>query len=447
MVVSTSSGRPHFVLFPLMAQGHMIPMIDLARLIVQRGVIVTIFTSPQNAARFEKLLARAKQSGLQIHLLLLDFRVLEASGSPPGCENLDQLPSFHLAYFFLIWLARLQPQTEEIIQKLTPPPSCMIADLHLPWTAEVARKFDIPWIGLHTGSSFCQLNCEKTKEKPTDDFFKLVEETKRGAYGMVVNSFDGLEQAYVEEYKQIIGRKTWCVGPVSLCNTDDDDEAERGWQMGSASGVHQCLKWLDSQIPESVLYVCLGSLSNLPVSRMAELGLALEASKKPFLWLLRAGKHLEEVNKWISEEGYEERMEGRGVVVRGWAPQLLILSHPSVGGFLTHCGWNSVLEGISVGVPMVTLPLFADQFCNEKLVVDELKIGVKSGKGETDDIRKESVTEAIRELMDEGGERRKRARELCEMANKAMGDGGSSQRNLTLLIEEIEKRKSTNLIR
>ena len=83
--------------------------------------------------------------------------------------------------------------------------------------------------------------------------------------------------------------------------------------------------------------------------------------------------------KWISEEGFEERTKGRGLIIRGWAPQVLILSHPSIGGFLTHCGWNSTLEGISAGVPMITWPLFADQFLNEKLVTQVLKIGVSVG--------------------------------------------------------------------
>jgi UDP-glucosyl transferase 73C len=118
--------------------------------------------------------------------------------------------------------------------------------------------------------------------------------------------------------------------------------------------------------------------------------------------------------KWISEDRFEERIKGRGLLIRGWAPQLLILSHPSVGGFLTHCGWNSIIESISAGVPMLTWPLFGDQFMNEKLVVQVQKIGVRVGVedpvkwGEEEKIgvlvEKEDVKAAIDMLMDEGEE-------------------------------------------
>lgn len=221
------------------------------------------------------------------------------------------------------------------------------------------------------------------------------------------------------------------------------------------------MKWLDSQEPKSVLYVCLGSLHNLKTPQLIELGLGLESSNRPFIWVVRATSKLE---KWIQEEGFEERIKARGLVIRDWAPQLLILSHPSIGGFLTHCGWNSVLEGISAGLPMVTWPLFSDQFLNEKLVADVLKIAVKVGaenpvmkmkeegeeekdEDEDDDkgiveVKKEDVKEAIERVMgkgDEAEERRKKARELGVMAKNALEDGGSSQLNIRLLIDDILK--------
>ncbi|XP_038720872.1 UDP-glycosyltransferase 73C4-like isoform X2 [Tripterygium wilfordii] len=267
-------------------------------------------------------------------------------------------------------------------------------------------------------------------------------------YGMIINTFEELEPAYVKEYKKVRADKAWSIGPVSLYNKDTLDKIQRGNK--ASIDEHECLRWLDLQQPGSVIYACLGSLSNLTPSQMIELGLGLEASRKPFIWVLRAGDQSKALEKWILEYGFAERIRERGLLIRGWAPQVLILSHQAIGGFLTHCGWNSTLEAITMGVPMVTWPLFGDQFINEKLVVRVLKIGVSVGVevpmqwGEEEKVgvlvKKEDVNNAINRLMDEdeeGDGRRRRARELREMAKRSIEEGGSSHHNLTMLIEAI----------
>ena len=242
--------------------------------------------------------------------------------------------------------------------------------------------------------------------------------------------------------------KVWCVGPVSLCNKDTTDKAIRGNK--AAIDEHECLKWLDRQQPGSVVYAALGSLCNLIAAQIIELGLALEALNRPFIWVIRQTEATNnELEKWLSESGFEERTKERGLVVRGWAPQLLILSHPAAGAFVTHCGWNSTIEGITAGVPMVTWPLFADQIFNEKLIVQLLKVGVSVGMeksvmwGSEEEIgvqvKMEGIRGAIEKVMDGEGnkEMRRRVRDLAERAKAAMEEGGSSHLNLKLLIEDI----------
>uniref|UniRef100_A0A2N9F7N5 Uncharacterized protein n=1 Tax=Fagus sylvatica TaxID=28930 RepID=A0A2N9F7N5_FAGSY len=158
------------------------------------------------------------------------------------------------------------------------------------------------------------------------------------------------------------------------------------------------------------------------------------------------------MEKWLLEDGFEERVKGRGLLIRGWAPQVLILSHPVIGGFLTHCGWKSTLEGICGGIPMITMPLFDEQFFNEKLIVQVLEIGVRVGVevdavmhlGEEEKfgvlVKRENVKEAVDKVMGEGEEiekRRERVRKLAEMAKKAIEEGGSSYLNITLLLKDI----------
>ena len=474
----------HFVLIPFMAPGHLIPMVDMARLLAQHGVIVTVVTTPLNATRFKSMIDRAVESGLQIHLLELQFPAVEA-GLPEGCENVDLLPSRSLIRNFFVAASMLQQPLEQLFQELQPHPSCIISGKNLAWTADTARKFQIPRFYFDAMSCFafsCSHNLEASKvhesiskletflvpglpdqieltkaqlpeslNPGSSDLTGILNQMRASesiADGIVVNTYEELEPRYVKEYKRIKGDKVWCIGPVSTCNKLNLDKAERGKK--ALVDENQCLRWLDSWEPNSVVYACLGSISGLTALQLIELGLGLEASNRPFIWVIRGGEKSKELERWIFEEGFEERTEGRGLLIRGWAPQMLILSHPSIGVFLTHCGWNSTLEGVCTGVPILTCPLFAEQFINEKLVVQILGIGVSVGVESAVTwgmeekfgvvMKREDVMKAIDEVMDkgEGGEkRRKRARELGEMAKKAIEEGGSSYLNMKRLIHYI----------
>ncbi|CAI0407737.1 unnamed protein product [Linum tenue] len=291
------------------------------------------------------------------------------------------------------------------------------------------------------------LASDSTKEGNLDD----VSQAESDAYGFIVNTFEELEAEYLEELKVAKQGRVWCVGPVSLTNCFELDKLERG---NSSAHVDQCLRWLDDKEQNSVIYVCLGSICNLSSAQLMELALGLEASDKTFLWVVREIEKTKELFQWMEEEKFEERVSSKGMVIRGWAPQLMILCHRSIGGFMTHCGWNSSLEGISAGIPLVTWPLFGDQFCNEKLIVEVVKIGVKVGAwrptywngNETEEVfvKREQVERAVRLVMDggeEGEARRTRAKELAEMAKRAVGNGGSSHTNVTTLIEDIIKEQ------
>ncbi|NP_001312868.1 UDP-glycosyltransferase 73C3-like [Nicotiana tabacum] len=492
--MATQVHKLHFILFPLMAPGHMIPMIDIAKLLANRGVITTIITTPVNANRFSSTITRAIKSGLRIQILTLKFPSVEV-GLPEGCENIDMLPSLDLASKFFAAISMLKQQVENLLEGINPSPSCVISDMGFPWTTQIAQNFNIPRIVFHGTCCFSLLcsykilssnilenitsdseyfvvpdlpdRVELTKAqvsgstknttsvsssvlKEVTEQIRLAEES---SYGVIVNSFEELEQVYEKEYRKARGKKVWCVGPVSLCNKEIEDLVTRGNK--TAIDNQDCLKWLDNFETESVVYASLGSLSRLTLLQMVELGLGLEESNRPFVWVLGGGDKLNDLEKWILENGFEQRIKERGVLIRGWAPQVLILSHPAIGGVLTHCGWNSTLEGISAGLPMVTWPLFAEQFCNEKLVVQVLKIGVSLGVkvpvkwGDEENVgvlvKKDDVKKALDKLMDEGEEgqvRRTKAKELGELAKKAFGEGGSSYVNLTSLIEDIIEQQN-----
>ncbi|KAK3226552.1 hypothetical protein Dsin_006414 [Dipteronia sinensis] len=277
-----------------------------------------------------------------------------------------------------------------------------------------------------------------------DEFFEEIIEAERDTCGVVSNTFFEIEPEYVKLYEQVTGKVVYPVGPVSLFNTKTRDVAERGNKASISEDY--CVSWLDSKEPNSVLYVCFGSLCEFTESQLFEIASGLEASKVSFILVVKDSEKF----KFLTEE-FEERIKERsGILIKGWAPQVLILNHPSVGGFMTHCGWNSVLESVSSGVPMITWPLFAEQFCNENLVVTRLKIGIAIGVeqglawGEEEKIgvliKRDRVEEVVTRFMNGGDqnlkveEMRKRVSELGELARLAVAKGGSSYVNVDNLI-------------
>ena len=188
----------------------------------------------------------------------------------------------------------------------------------------------------------------------------------------------------------------------------------------------------------------------------------VEASSCEFIWVVpeKKGKENEseeEKEKWLPK-GFEKRNKMKGMIIRGWAPQVLILGHPAVGAFLTHCGWNSTVEAVSAGVPMITWPVHDEQFYNEKLISEVRGIGVEVGAEEWSLIGfvekkklvgRESIERAVRRLMDGGDEAeeiRRQARELGKKARAAVEEGGSSHKNLAALIDEIKWLRDCKLL-
>ncbi|KAH0461457.1 hypothetical protein IEQ34_009032 [Dendrobium chrysotoxum] len=493
----------HFLLVPLLAQGHMIPMVDLARLLAARGNLVTFATTPINLARIQPIVERATAaaSTLQIRFIELRFCVADA-GLPDGCENIDLLPSMDLLLPFLNSLHLLRDPLEAHLQALDPfqwpRPACLISDNIQNWTIDFARALDIPRLTFQGPSCFylvCDLLINRhvveleaamvaasggpiilpgltqpiriSKHelmltlRSDPGWFKLIEtmkEMEETSEGILINSFVELESWYIERYHEEIGKPIWPIGPLSLYNEEDDAKAVRG-RVSSIDNMF-LLQWLDGKEPGSVVLVSFGSIAHNTMEQIVEIGHGIEASAWPFVWVVKeaAEGRVSGLGEWMT--AFEKRVEGKGIVIKGWAPQTMILNHIAVGGFLTHCGWNSTLEAIAAGVVMATWPHFGDQFFNERLVVDVLKIGVAVGvekptmfgvENDNEAVVKvrrgevEKVVEMLMEGGDEGNERRERARELKQKARMAMEKGGSSWKGLQDVINYVqESQKNKN---
>nr|QIM59635.1 UDP-glucose:calycosin 7-O-glucosyltransferase [Astragalus mongholicus] len=466
--------------FPFVGGGHQIPMIDTARVFAAHGAMSTILTTPSNALHFQKSITRDQQSCLPItiHLLTTTVDITDTDMSAGPMIDTSIL---------------LEPLREFLLQH---PPDCIVVDMFHRWANDVIDELKIPRI-FFTGNG-CFPRCvhenisrhavldnlssdsepfivpglpdkiEMTRSqlpifaRNPSQFPDRLRQMEGKSFGTVINSFYDLEPAYADYIINVLGKKAWLVGPVSLCNISVKDKTERGKQP--TVDEQSCLNWLNSKKPNSVIYVSFGSLARLPPEQLCEIAYGLEASEQSFIWVV--GKVLNSSKKeevggdqnWLPN-GFEERMKetNKGLILRGWAPQLLILEHAAVGGFVTHCGWNSTLEGVCAGVPMVTWPLTAEQFSNEKLITNVLGIGVQVGSREwwswngewKQVVGRERVEMAVKKLMtrnEEAEEMRRRVKHIAGNARRAIKEGGTSYADIDALIQELKANRFTSQV-
>ncbi|OEL26332.1 UDP-glycosyltransferase 88B1 [Dichanthelium oligosanthes] len=276
-------------------------------------------------------------------------------------------------------------------------------------------------------------------EDPESEVYKVMMSKFRKnleADGILVNTFASLEARAVGALRDpgfLPGSKcttppVYCVGPLVVGS-------------GETREKHECIAWLDEQPDRSVVFLCFGILGEVKHSeeQLKEIAVGLEKSGHRFLWVVRAPAHSVRDRLFdphadpdldaLLPEGFLERSKGRGLVVKLWAPQVDVLHHKATGMFVTHCGWNSVLEGITAGVPMLCWPLYSEQKMNKVFMVDEAGVGVEVVGWRQGLVRSEEVEAKVRLMMEpvEGEQLRARVAAHKEAAAMAWKDGGSSR--------------------
>lgn len=460
----------HILVFPYPAQGHMIPLLDLAHQLALRNLTITILVTPKNLHFLKPLLTRHPS----IQPLVLPFPA--TTSIPDGVENVRDLPPNGFK-FMMAALVDLYDPIVNWFQNHPSPPVAIVSDMFLGWTNRLAGELKIPRYvfspsGVLALSVVYNLWQHMPKRNdPTDDnevikfseipnspsypwwqlsplFRSYVEGNPQSevlrdsyqgniaSYGLIINSFTELERVYLDYIKKFLGHdRVWTVGPLL------PPEEERGRRGGSSEIVGSEIKsWLDQFQDQTVVYVCFGSQAVLTNKQMEMLALGLEKSSVRFLWSFKEPTKGHMIGEYgMVPIGFEGRVAGRGLVVKGWSPQVTILSHPAVGAFLTHCGWNSVLESIAAGVPMLTWPMGADQFANADLL-DQLEVGARVCEGEKTVPDSDKLARLVASSMgDEKGVRIARAKVLSEAAVDSLGKDGSSYRALDSLVNLLSK--------
>ncbi|XP_075508052.1 LOW QUALITY PROTEIN: anthocyanidin 3-O-glucoside 5-O-glucosyltransferase 1-like [Primulina tabacum] len=455
----------HILVATFPGQGHINPSLQLAKRLVKMGIEVTFMTS----VFARKRMANATTEDSPKRLTFVEFSDGYDDGLKPcddGKRYMEEMKTNGIEALKNIILAS---------SKRDHPVTCLVYSHLFAWAAEVAREVHVPsallWIepaavldiyyyyfnGYGGDIDKCSNEIQLPKlpllsknDIPifllpsTPERFRLVVKEKLDVLDaetkpkVLVNSFDELEKdalRAIEKY-ELIG-----VGPLipsGFLGGEDLSDKSYGGDIFKLS-ENNYIEWLDSKPESSVVYVSFGSMFVLPKTQMEQIAKGLLDCGRPFLWVIRENEHdgnNEDDQKW----SHFEELERIGKIVR-WCSQLEVLSHPSLGCFLTHCGWNSVMESIVFGVPVVAFPQGFDQPTNAKLIEDVWKTGIRVHKNEDSGIVEgDEIMKCIEKTMDDGEksqEWRNNANKWKGLAREAMGENGSSNKNLMYFLKEL----------
>nr|BAJ89621.1 predicted protein [Hordeum vulgare subsp. vulgare]BAJ89770.1 predicted protein [Hordeum vulgare subsp. vulgare] len=476
--------RPHAVMIPFPAQGHVTPMLKLAKLLHARGFHVTFVNNEFNHRR----LLRSQSADTLRGLPAFRFAAI-ADGLPPSDREATQdIPA--LCYSTM---TTCLPRFKELVFKLNeeaeasggalPPVTCVVADSIMSFGLRAARELGLRCATLWTGSACGFMGYNHYKDLLHRGIFPLKEEAQLSngyldttidwipgmpkdmrlrdlptflrttdpddimfnffvhetaamsqASAVIINTWDELDAPLLDAMSKLLP-PIYTVGPLHLTVRNNVPEESPLAGIGSNLWKEQDapLRWLDGRPPRSVVYVNFGSIAVMSKEHMLEFAWGLANTGYAFLWNVRPDLVKGDDEAALPPE-FSTATEGRSMLST-WCPQEKVLEQEAVGVFLTHSGWNSSLEGICGGVPMVCWPFFADQQTNCRYKCTEWGIGMEIG----DDVKRTEVEALIREAMegDKGREMRRRVLELWESAVASARPGGRSMRNVDRLIHEV----------
>uniref|UniRef100_A0ACD5YBB9 Uncharacterized protein n=1 Tax=Avena sativa TaxID=4498 RepID=A0ACD5YBB9_AVESA len=436
--------RMRVVMFPWLAHGHINPFLELARRLtaVASGVdvVVHLVSTPANLAS----LARHKTDKIK----LVELHLPTLPDLPPALHTTKRLPA-HLMPVLKRACDFAAPRFGALLDELRP--DILVYDFIQPWAALEAAARGVPAVHLTTCSAAATafiLHGLKNDRDPVAFPFEAIslggpdEDAKyiapmlavredgdtsqvperdrlpltmaRSSGFVAVKTCADIEQKYMDYLSQLVGKEIVPTGPLL---TDGGASADEH------GGSERVMRWLDGEQPGSVVLVSFGTEYFMSERQMAQMARGLELSGVPFLLVVRFPEAEDNVS------GAARSMPpstARGMVVEGWVPQRRVLSHPSCGAFLTHCGWSSVLESMAAGVPMVALPLHLDQPMNANLAVEVGAAAARVKQERFGEFTAEEVARAVRAAVNgkEGEAARRRARELREVVARNNSDDG-----------------------
>ncbi|KZV28477.1 hypothetical protein F511_03280 [Dorcoceras hygrometricum] len=480
MANTRNQKQPHAIMIALHLQGHIIPCTDLALKLASNGFTVTfahlefihhqiIATSHgQDQTTGTDIFTEARKSGLDINYATI------SDGFPVEFDRFSYLDQFMQSYIH-DFPSRVDEFIGEIMRThlSSDYEYFLVADTFSFWARKIAEKYGMVCVSFWTEpamvfSLYYHLELlkrnghvpvngrrEEVDYVPgirainTKDFMSYLQDSELTLlHKAIFGAFDDVKRAdfilcnTVEELeKEAISalhknQPFYAVGPLFLSRDFPQASVPRSLLPES-----ECMEWLNAKAPGSVLYVSFGSLATIEKDVILEIAGGFLLSGVSFIWSLRPGIVASDEDSMLPD-GFRHRIKDQGLIVP-WCKQWQVLSSPGIGGFLTHCGWNSTLESIWFGVPMICYPLFTDQITNRKIVVDDWKVGLNLCDGKY--VTREEVGEKIETLMNEEKScaLRQEIKKLRNTLQNALSEDGSSERNFARFVDDVKKKLSS----
>ncbi|XP_076920561.1 UDP-glycosyltransferase 85C2-like [Bidens hawaiensis] len=467
----TTENKPHVVFIPFPDQSHIKAMLKLAQLLHHKGLEITFVNTDFIHERFlESAGPHCLDGAPGFRFETIPdgvTRSSEASNTVIRDLLMESLETKFLGRFI------------DLVTKLPNPPTCIISDGFLSiFAIDAAEKLGIPimlcWTLAACGfmgfyqiqalieKGFAPINVDESYLTngyldTTVDWFPGLEDIRLKDFSMdwttdindkllnytkdapqrshrvshhIFHTFDELEANIIKELSSMYAH-VYTIGPLQLLlDQIPDENKQSGLGYSLMKEESECLQWLQSKEPSSVIFVNYGSTTLMSLEDLIEFGWGLANSNHYFLWIIRSNLVTGE-SAGLPRE-FEECIKEKGFIAC-WCPQEKVLNHPSVGGFLTHCGWGSTIESLSAGVPMICWPFWWDQWTNCRSICKEWEVGLEMGHK----VKRDEVSRLVHELMGEGGrEMRDKAIEWKEKARVATGPNGSSTRNVDEMVKE-----------
>ncbi|XP_062107051.1 7-deoxyloganetin glucosyltransferase-like [Humulus lupulus] len=484
-----NNSKPHAVCIPYPSQGHIKAMLKFAKLLHHKGFYITFVNTEFNHNRFLKNHhSFSSSSSPRFRFETIPDGLPPADQAPDSTQDVPSLCDATRKNFlgpFLELLNKLEKQSKSSGKDVPPPVSCIISDGVMTFAINAAQQLRVPVVQFFTLAACTVMGIAqyrtlldkgivplKDENSLTNGFLDTSMEWIPGMKGLrfrdlptfcritdsndimfiwtmeaieraskssavVIHTFEALERRVLGALSSSLSLPNiYPIGPLQLLLDQLPEDPLNYVPYSLWKEEPECIKWLSTQNPNSVIYANFGSIAVLTKQQVVEIGWGLANSNHPFLWVIRPDLVIGESANLPPE--FLDQTKGRSLIIN-WSPQEDVLNHPSLGGFLTHCGWNSIVESLTSGVPMICYPYFADQQTNCWFACNDWGVGMEI----ENEVKRDQVTKLVKELLEgeKGKKMKRKAMEWKKLAYEATVPHGSSSTKLEDLVNQVLLQK------